>query len=186
MAENIRHFLKGINGKKPEAWKQLYKDYYLPLCNYGMKILNDEESATDIVQNVIIKLWENQLFFENVAALNVYLYHAVNNNCLKLIREWNATDKRLKEWIFYTEDVTTESLPAVVAEEVIRKLRSVIGNMPPKRREVILLNMKNISNEEISRILEISINTVKKHKKEAYRTIREEVKNDLFLLSLFL
>lgn len=186
MTENILHFLKGINDKKPEAWKQLYQNYYSPLCNYSMKILNDEESATDIVQNVIIKLWENQLFFENIAALNVYLYRAANNNCLKQIREQNAEDKRLKEWIFYTEDVTTESLPAIITEEVIRKLRSVIKLMPPKRREVILLNMRNISNEEIAETLGISINTVKKHKKEAYQTIRKEVKNDLFLLSLFL
>lgn len=186
MAENICNFLKGINGKKPESWKQLYKDYYSPLCRYAMRILNNEESAADIVQSVIIKLWENHFFFENIAALNVYLYRAVNNNCLKQIREWNAEDKRLKEWIFYTEDVTTESLPAVITEEVIRKLRSVIGHMPPKRQEVILLNLKNINNEEIAKMLGISINTIKKHKKEAYSTIRKELKNDLFLLSLFL
>lgn len=186
MAEDILHFLKGVNGKKPEAWKQLYRDYYSPLCSYAMKMLNDRENAMDIVQNVIIKLWENQLFFENMAALNVYLYRAVNNNCLKQIRDRNAEDKRLKEWTFYTEDATTtESLWAVVSEEVLRTLRSVIDGMPPKRREVILLSMKNRSNEEIAEVLGISINTVKKHKKEAYQTIRKEVKNNFFLLSLF-
>lgn len=184
MTDNIRSFIKGINNKKAEAWKQLYKDYYSPLCSYAMRILDDGEIAMDIVQTVIIKLWENELSFENIAALNVYLYRAVNNNCLKYIRDKNTEDRRLREWAFYADDLITESLSAVVTEEVIRKLRGVIDRMPPKRREVILLSIENKSNEEIAEMLKISLNTVKKHKKEAYRYIREEVKNDLFLFSI--
>ena len=170
MDREIQNFINGVNRKDAKAWERIYMDYYSPLCHYAMKILNNREQAEDLVQGAIIKLWESPLCFENIAAFNVYLYRTVNNNCLKEIRDKEREDKRLS---------------AVMFEEVIRKLRKVIEEMPPKRREVILLSMKRMTNDEISLKLNISQNTVKKHKKEAYAVIKAAVKSDLFIFSIF-
>lgn len=185
MAQKIQDFINGINGKNAKAWERIYVDYYSPLCHYAMRILNDQEQAADLVQAAIIKLWETPLHFDDISAFNVYLYRTVNNNCLKMIRDKNREDQRLKEWAFFTEEFESESLSAVVFEEVIRKLRHVIDEMPPKRREVILMSMKKMKNEEISAELNISQNTVKKHKKEAYAVIKKAIQSDLFLFSIF-
>lgn len=185
MDPKIQDFIKGVNTKDARAWKRIYTDYYSPLCHYAMKILNDQEQAADLVQGAIIKLWETPLHFENITALNVYLYRMVNNNCLKEIRDKGREDQHLKEWAFFTEEVESESLSAIVFEEVVRKLRCVIDEMPPKRREVILMSMKKMKNEEISENLNISLNTVKKHKKEAYAVIKKAIQSDFFLFTLF-
>lgn len=185
MDQEIQDFIDGINGKNAKAWERIYMDYYSPLCHYAMRILNDQEQAADLVQAAIIKLWETPLHFDDISAFNVYLYRTVNNNCLKMIRDKNREDQRLKEWAFFTEEFESESLSAVVFEEVIRKLRHVIDEMPPKRREVILMSMKKMKNEEISAELNISQNTVKKHKKEAYAIIKKAIQSDLFLFSIF-
>ena len=185
MDREIQNFINGVNRKDAKAWERIYMDYYSPLCHYAMKILNNREQAEDLVQGAIIKLWESPLCFENIAAFNVYLYRTVNNNCLKEIRDKEREDKRLKEWAFFTDEIESESLSAVMFEEVIRKLRKVIEEMPPKRREVILLSMKRMTNDEISLKLNISQNTVKKHKTEAYAVIKAAVKSDLFIFSIF-
>ncbi|MBO4959482.1 sigma-70 family RNA polymerase sigma factor [Butyricimonas sp.] len=185
MDREIQNFINGVNRKDAKAWERIYMDYYSPLCHYAMKILNNREQAEDLVQGAIIKLWESPLGFENIAAFNVYLYRTVNNNCLKEIRDKEREDKRLKEWAFFTDEIESESLSAVMFEEVIRKLRKVIEDMPSKRREVILLSMKRMTNDEISLKLNISQNTVKKHKKEAYAVIKAAVKSDLFIFSIF-
>lgn len=185
MDQKIQDFINGINGKNAKAWERIYVDYYSPLCHYAMRILNDQEQAADLVQAAIIKLWETPLHFDDISAFNVYLYRTVNNNCLKMIRDKNREDQRLKEWAFFTEEFESESLSAIVFEEVIRKLRHVIDEMPPKRREVILMSMKKMKNEEISAELNISQNTVKKHKKEAYAVIKKAIQSDLFLFSIF-
>lgn len=185
MNREIQDFIKGVNTKSAKAWERIYADYYSPLCHYAMRILNDRELAEDIVQAAIIKLWETPLVFEDISAFNTYLYRVINNNCLKEIRDQNRADKRLKEWAFFTDEVESESLSAVVFEEAVRKLRGVIDEMPPKRREVILLCMKRMKNEEISAELNISLNTVKKHKKEAYADIKKTIRFDLFLFSIF-
>lgn len=182
---DIQNFIAGINNKDAIIWERIYANYYSPLCHYAIKILNDKEQAEDLVQEAIIKLWEDRLHFENITAFHTYLYRVVNNNCLKVIRDKNREDRRLQEWTFFTEEIDSESLSAVVFEEVVRKLRHVIDKMPPKRREVILLSMKKMKNEEISKELNISVNTVKKHKKEAYTTIKEAVKLDIFLFFAF-
>ena len=185
MDQKIQDFINGINGKNAKAWERIYVDYYSPLCHYAMRILNDQEQAADLVQAAIIKLWVTPMHFDNISAFNVYLYRTVNNNCLKMIRDKNREDQRLKEWAFFTEEFESESLSAIVFEEVIRKLRHVIDEMPPKRREVILMSMKKMKNEEISAELNISQNTVKKHKKEAYAVIKKAIQSDLFLFSIF-
>ncbi len=185
MNQKIQDFIEGINTKNAKAWERIYMDYYSPLCHYAMKILNDQELAADLVQGAIIKLWETPLHFDNIAAFNVYLYRMVNNNCLKEIRDKGREDRRLKEWAFFTEEIESESLSAVIFEEVIRKLRHVIDEMPPKRKEVILMSMKKMRNEEISAELNISLNTVKKHKKEAYAVIKKAIQSDFFLFAIF-
>ena len=172
--------------RKPEAWERLYSHYYTALCRYALRILDDPDLATDIVQNVIIRLWENPPLLDNMEALRFYLYRAVNNNCLQYIRNKNREDKRLKEWVFFTEEAGSESLNGMVSEEVIRKLRLLIDDLPPKRREVILMSMKKMSNEEISEVMQVTIHAVKKHKKEAYAYIREALGGDLvYFLFLF-
>lgn len=185
MDREIQGFIDGVNRKEAKAWKIIYTDYYSSLCHYAMKILNHHGQAEDLVQGVIIKLWESSLYFEDITAFKVYLYRAVNNNCLKEIRDRDREDKRLKNWAFFTDDIESESLSAIVFEEVVQKLRKVIDGMPPKQKEVILLSMKKMNNEEIGKMLDISSNTVKKHKKEAYAIIRKAVKTDLFYILFF-
>lgn len=182
MDRKIQDFIKGVNTKDAMAWERIYMDYYSPLCHYAMKILNDQEQAADLVQGAIIKLWETPLHFDDISAFTVYLYRMVNNNCLKEIRDKGREDQRLKEWAFFTEELESESLSAVVFEEVIRKLQHVINEMPPKRKEVILMSMKKMKNEEISKELNISLNTVKKHKKEAYAVIKKAMQSDFFFV----
>lgn len=175
-------FIEGINKKTGKAWEKIYMVYYSPLCHYAMRILNDEEQAKDSVQTAIVRLWEMPLHFNDIAAFNSYLYRMVNNICLKEIRKRNSEDKCIKEWTFYTEDMDSKSLSAVVFEELLRKLHQLIDEMPPQRRKVILLSMKKLSNEEISIALNISLNTVKKHKKEAYAVIKKSLRFDLFFI----
>lgn len=165
MDEDIQTFINGLNAKDVVAWEKLYLSYYSPLCHYAMKILHDKELVEDLVQTAIVYLWESSLHFENIAAFNVYLYKIVNNNCLKELRNRERRELCLKSFAFFNDEINSECLSVYMHEEVIRKLRNVIDKMPHKRKEVILMSMQKMTNEEISRKLDISLNTVKKHKK---------------------
>lgn len=176
--------VEGIYANRAAAWKLLYVRYYAALCHYALKILKDSDIAMDVVQGVMVYLWEHPLFFENESLLRLYLYRAVNNNSLQYLRNKDREDKRLQEWVFFAdqEEAGGESLNAVVGEEVFRKLHALIESMPAKRKEVILLSMKRMSNDEIAENMQITVHAVKKHKKEAYAYIRQNLGEDLIYL----
>lgn len=182
MTGELQKFLEGINLKKEEIWKQLYAEYYSPLCCYALKILKDREQAADIVQGVIAKLWESDVCFQDLSSFRGYLYKSVYHNCLQVLRNKNVEDAYLDKKD-KDEDLTDHGfLSALIEEEVVRRLRHLIQQLPGKKREVMLLCLEEKKVEEISKILGISINTVKKHKKDAYQYIREMLRPDILLL----
>lgn len=185
MLGELNFFLTGLNAKREDAWRHLYADYYSPLCNYAFKILPDREQAMDVVQDAIVKLWESNVYFENMPSFHGYLYRSVHNNCLKLIRNKNIENRYLTVQENDAPDYISPEFYSILEEEVVRRLRSIIDRMPEKRREVMLLCLEEKKVEEISKILGISINTVKKHKKEAYQYIRETLPPDILLLFFF-
>ena len=89
-------FLKGINQKESDAWKELYRYFYGTLCNYTTKIVVDETVAEDIVQECFISIWNSSLHFQEMKALSVYLYRSVHNNALKYLRDKNVDGAKNK------------------------------------------------------------------------------------------
>ena len=170
MAEEPENFLYGINTKQEKAWQYLYAEYYSPLCCYALKIL----------KGIIVRLWEADTYFEDMPSFRGYLYRAVYHNCLKVLRDRNIKELCLTQC--GQEEESAGDFGAVIEEEVVRKLRGVIARMPEKRREVMLLCLEEKTVEEIGEILGISVNTVKKHKKEAYQYIRKILSPDIFIL----
>ena len=63
-----------------------------------------------------------------------------------------------------------------MSEAVVMKTTVIIENaikaLPDKAAQVIRLSIKNYTNDEIAKKLSISVNTVKDHKKVAYRKLR--------------
>ena len=63
-------------------------------------------------------------------------------------------------------------------------LLGVFNELPPACREVYRLSLEGKKHEEIAEILQITVNTVKKHKNNANHYMRERLKHILSLLVL--
>lgn len=163
--------LKGINCKDEKAWKVLFDSFYVPLCRHSLRILRDEQVVADVVQETLIYLWNSHVFFENSKGMVAYLYRAVTNNSLKYLRDRNVEDERLKKWL-EEEEMSKENFSSVVQEEVFRKLRDLVNQLPADRREIMLMSLEGMSGEQIAARLGITIHTVKQQKYRAYKFIR--------------
>ena len=74
---------QGKNRREREAFiKKVYDDYYQRLCFYASKFVADAEDAKDIVQDLLVKLWESDVEFENEQALSSWLHSGVYHACL--------------------------------------------------------------------------------------------------------
>ena len=179
-------FIAGLNKKNERSWREMYENYYQPLCSHAFKILKEKEVAADIVQNTFVRIWEGEVKFIDSRAFTAYVYKAVHNNSLQYIRNKNAEDERLALWGEISEDLSHETFASIVEEEVIRKLKAIIANFPQKQKEVIRLTLDGLKVKEIAEKMQVSPNTVKTQKSRAFKTIREMIGKDIFsLLILF-
>lgn len=186
MSIDDNKFLEGINQKRANAWKELYNSFYGALCNYSRGIIGNEGNEEDLVQECLISIWKSELYFQDIKALSTYLYRSVHNNSLKFLRDRQVIKKRMND--YFQDNITEETdLYSAIEEEMIRKLRNVIAELPEQRRKILLMSLEGNTMQRISEVLNISINTVKTQKKRAYALLKERLKKDLsIILTLYL
>lgn len=176
-------FVARINRKEPAAWEELYLRYYKALCSYSASITGCRTASEDLVQEVLLKLWQSENSFALPVQLSTYLYRAVYRNSLAHRRDSsnrehllrNMHEQGLNEGSFPShEDPEEESehLAEMVGEEVIRRLYNDIHRLPTEQRRIIKLSIEGFKGAEIARLLGISINTVKTQKYRGYRSLR--------------
>lgn len=171
-----------------QAFKMLYNNYYKVLSNYAFQILKDDATAEDVVQGIFSFLYESRPQFASIHSTEAYLYNAIKNNCIDLLRRNDVKRKYEKEYsISSTSDIliTEEEL---IREQVYKKLFAAIDRLPARSKEVFLQYMNGKTNKAIAEALGISLETVKTHKKRSMAFLRKELdeKDYIFILLLIL
>ena len=110
MRDNER-FIIDLNKKRETAWQQLYEEFYPALCTYVAKLTHENVGVEDIVQECMIGLWDSSLQFPNVKSLAGWLYKAVYNRALNMIRDRDNARRLLGNYtseISYTEEMAID------------------------------------------------------------------------------
>jgi len=167
-----------------KEYKVLFDTFYTSLCLFSNKYLDDIDLSKDIVQEVFIKIWDQEIIFENEFTIKSCLYTSVRNKSLDYLRskEYKVNRKLSIEDIKVLEsDVYFEK--EVLLEEYSRVVTRAIDTLPSKCKEIINLSLKGFKNEQISEELSISMNTVKTQKRIAYRKLRPLLKGYYILIA---
>ena len=181
-----KEFVIGVNSKKRDSWKELYRYFYSALCNYSSKITNNRPVSEDIVQNMFIGLWDSEIIFENYSKLTAYLYKAVYTRSLNFLRDnkyFNSPIEQHEKLEATTEDYYIEM---ALEEEIISKFYQAMEQLSSKQRDVILMSMKGDKISLIAEKLDISINSVKTHKKRAYSFLKNKLGDNFSIIILLL
>ncbi|CDF79567.1 RNA polymerase sigma-70 factor [Formosa agariphila KMM 3901] len=161
-----------------KAYKNVFDSLYASLCLFANSYVKDIDIAKDLVQDVFIKVWEDQIQFNNEAAIKSYLYTAVKNRSLDFLKSsrFKATDLMS---VVELDTLNKESfyLKEVVIEEASTKIEEAINTLPCKCAQIMRLSIKEFTNVEIANQLAISVNTVKAQKKIAYKRLRPLLKD---------
>lgn len=166
------------NGEKVDL-KDFFNIYYPELTSFASRYIANLTVCEDIVQEVFISFWEKQKNFSNVYAVKAFFYTSTRNSCFDYLKHSKVLEKY--RILNKTEDEASESfLEEVIRKEAYSEIYSEINKLPEMGKKVLLLSLKENSNEEIAEILNIAINTVKTHKARAYKVLRRNL-NELFL-----
>lgn len=161
----------------------IYKKYKNCFMKYAEKVMSDEFYAEDVVQDVFIGLFQQTNYFVSEATALKYIYTAIFNRCIDLIRHKHITQR-------YEEAYSNENSPVMYTDEyndLLTKeffmiVEKRINSLPPKCKQIFVMKYKReFSNPEISRNLGLSLRTVENQIYIARGVLRKQT--DLYLCS---
>ncbi|MFI1772279.1 RNA polymerase sigma-70 factor [Thalassobellus citreus] len=155
------------------AFKLLFDTYYIPLVLFANKIIKNEHSSEDIVQETLISFWQKKSLSSVKTNLDSFLFRSVKNKTLNYL---NSKDRRQEVFMSITEEhIKTKALISEEAEEHI-KLYKTIELLPQERRRVFeLVYIEGHKYKEAADILGISINTVQTQLRRSLQFLREKL-----------
>jgi RNA polymerase sigma-70 factor, ECF subfamily len=183
---------KKVKEGDEKAYELLFKEFYSFLFSFALGFVRDKHAAEEIVENFFVDLWTNREKIVITISVKSYFVNSIHNRSLNYIR-------KNKNQYGLSNDVTTlignESVagsilieipaPSILLDELETALEKAIGQLPESCREVFLLSrMDELSYEEISSKMNISINTVKYHMKVALGKLRDSLREYLPLFIL--
>lgn len=158
------------------AFKKLFDDHYRPLCNFAFRITADMAKSEDVVQDVFVKIWNQQNLLQSNQNIRSFIYTMVRNHALEVIRR-DGIGMKVTQHMLYLHSEETDQ--AVLDEEIekyalIDKIYVSIRQLPPKCGEVFTLSKINgLSYSQIGEQLNISVKTVENHMSKALKLLRE-------------
>ena len=176
--------LKYLAQKDNRAYRHLYHVYYTGLKVLAKGILKDEQIADDLVQEVFISLLQSSHDFKSEDEVKGFLYTALRNKCVDHFRKEKLHTKYTNE-IVYTNDHLEDFWEKVLEEEVYVKLMGAINTLPSQCRMVMLLSLENLKISEIAERLQISVATVKEHKKSGKNKLLQLLNSSFFRAFIF-
>jgi RNA polymerase sigma-70 factor (ECF subfamily) len=173
-------FIDKLRRGDQKAFEQLYHDLFPSLVLFTKKYVQDDGLSEDIVQDVFVKFWNNIDCINIRISVKSYLYMAVRNYAINHLERENAKEKKIKD--YYSTEVSSCDEYNILSQDVYHHIHNAIKKLPAKSQEVIRMSMRDLSIAEIQDELNISNNTVKTHKRIAYATLREKLKNVICFL----
>ena len=172
------------------AFRFIFDKYYDFLCMVADSYLRDEYISETIVGDIIYNLWEIKDNIDIKYSLRSYLVRSVKNRCINYLQQEyiqreisinQYEDKAAIEELFFIENKHP------LEQELENKINSIINELSPECRAVFKMSrFDGMKYEEIASELNISVNTVKYHMKNALGKLRLELKDYILSILVFL
>lgn len=180
---NDEHLLELFRQGNTHAFEELYKRFWGVLYLQAYRILEQEQDAQDIVQEVFTTLWTKAAGISLSGSLAAYLYVATRNRVLNLLASKRTYQGHLSSLKHFISGTDNTSLQYITEKEITARIEREIHALPVKMREVFELSRKTaLTHKEIAHKLQLSQETVKKQISNAIRTLRHKMAHFSFFL----
>lgn len=167
------------------SFESMFKTHFQGLHAYARTILQDEAAAEEVVQQVFVRLWEKRSSLHIDRSLPSYLYRAVYNESMNVLKH---REVRRQHHIYASslgepEHTDTNS---VDYRELRQRLSEALNRLPEQCRTIFQLSrFEDLKYREIAERLNLSVKTVENQMGKALRIMRSELV-DFLPLFLFL
>ena len=155
-------------------FKDIYDIHFDAIRSFVFYRCGDRETASDVAQNVFMRVWEKRLFL-NGNNLKSLLYKMatdfhVDNSRKELCR------MNFEQSMIATENTTFSPEDEMSFNELATAYSTALGQMTEKQRTVFLMNREDgMKYAEIADCLQISVKMVEKYISAALKLLRTKL-----------
>ena len=167
--------LKAGNEK---AFNAVYKHFYGGLCAFASQYVPAADYE-EIVQDVMMWLWENRQTIANELSLKSLLFTITKNKCLNCISH-QQIKQQVHEKLYQKFITQFEDPDFYIPGELMEKLDRAIKNLPQNYREAFEMNrFDELTYKEIAYKFDVSEKTIAYRISQALKILRKELKDYL-------
>ena len=169
------------------AFEELFHRHKNSVMAFIRGFASMEEIREDLFQNVFIRVIKSRKMYKPVAKFSTWLFSITRSVCIDAMRKKKrdnviplySSQNRMTEDMDSFEPVSESPTPRETQyhAELQETLWEIIGSLPDSQREVLLLREKTcLTFEEIAKVIDCPVNTVKARMHYALLQLRAELR----------
>jgi RNA polymerase sigma-70 factor (ECF subfamily) len=180
--------VRRLRAGEEAAYEALLARFQQPVYNLAFRLASNPGDASDVVQEVFLKVFRNVGHFRRQSSLKTWIYRITVNEAHNQ-RRWFfrhrsrevGLDEETDEGCSRTvADTGRSPFDCVFDREKHVLIENALGRINPLFREVVVLrDIEDLSYEEIAEVLQISLGTVKSRIMRGREALREELTGGL-------
>ncbi len=167
-----------LNQKSRDAFNYLYQQYSGVLYGVIRKVIFDEQTAQDVLQEVFVKIWNNiEQFNAEKGRIYTWMINIARNAAIDKLR---SKGEIMKAKIRTGEDIVYGMENGLKTEQKTDTigLRKAVAELKPEYETIVeLAYYKGFTLDEIAKTLDIPLGTVKTRMRHAMQLLRQHFKN---------
>lgn len=160
---DILHQLqKHIAAGDQRSFEDLYRLFFARLFNFAMLYVHKKEIAEEVVNDVMMKVWNKKQDLHDIQNLETYLFVAVRNQSLNYLSQYSSYHVALESDHGHGEIINLNDPEKELEwKEIHFRLNQAIDQLPDQCRTVFrLIKEEGFRYKQVAEILSISPRTV--------------------------
>ena len=156
------------------AFERIYRAASGFVYSVALRITNNRQEAQEVTQDVFMKIYHNLKGFRFDSSFKTWVYRVAANTALNAYKKMSRDLNRRQDFdsIIDTQAVSVDTKKEMAdrqeRDEQKSRLESLLNMLNPDQRAAIVLReIQGLSYEDISKALNININTVRSRLKRA-------------------
>ena len=159
-----------------QAFAALVYRYRARLRRFYLSLGEEPDSAEDLAQEALVRLWVARERYEPSGRFSTYLFQIARNCWLNALRSRRRHPDGEQAGEIVPEPHSSPLWPwnPVFNAYRLREVRRAIASLPERQREVfVLCHLQGFTNAETAQMLEIPVGTVKSRMSAAVHRLRD-------------
>lgn len=173
--------------KDEKAFEFLFHRFYSPLCLFAIKFDIEKESAEELVQDVLLKIWSTDFHFDSYDRLKSFLYLSTKNASINYL---DKRKRRLTNYDNYANQINSiveDDSRWIIYAETLQLIKNALEKLPTQCAAIMKLNIiEGLETKEIAQKLNITSSTVYTQKTKGLALLKQLLDKGDYLLLLLL